>query len=464
MTILKVIENDLCTGCGACTLGSGNLFKVEMQESGFYKAKLNDKAESSELQSELQKASKVCPFSSDSMNEDELAKKRFHNKNYNEKLGYYNNIYAGKIKDDSKRLNSSSGGLTTWFAEKLLIENEIDSVVHVAAGDNGAFVYSVSHSIEELHLIKKKKSRYSPVTFDNLKDYLLETQDRVYFVGIPCFVKSIRLLQEQLGLDCIKYAVSLLCGHMKSIDFGNSLAWEVGVSPPAIRSLDFRVKRKGLTANNYLFSATDNTNRTFSKLNSSLFSANWGWGFFKHKACDYCDDVAGELADVTFGDAWLDKYVNDSLGTNVVVSRSDIFDKLLIKYADELEIEPISIEDFVSTQGGNYRHRVGGIKVRVDNATSWVPKKRLYLSEKYTVTEQRKKLYLYREYVSRKSISAFQTAKKYNSFLLFKIIMMPIVLKLDFIDGGLIRVIKNQVKVQLPNYISDFLFRKRRVK
>ena len=33
--------------------------------------------------------------------------------------------------------------------------------------------------------------------------------------------------------------------------------------------------------------------------------ADWGMGIFKLGACDYCDDIVGETADISFGDAWL---------------------------------------------------------------------------------------------------------------------------------------------------------------
>ena len=35
----------------------------------------------------------------------------------------------------------------------------------------------------------------------------------------------------------------------------------------------------------------------------------------KYKACDFCDDVFGEVADVVFGDAWVEKYATASAVT-----------------------------------------------------------------------------------------------------------------------------------------------------
>jgi len=42
----------------------------------------------------------------------------------------------------------------------------------------------------------------------------------------------------------------------------------------------------------------------------------WTNGFFKLNACNFCDDIFAELADVVFMDAWIDPYIYDSKGTN----------------------------------------------------------------------------------------------------------------------------------------------------
>jgi coenzyme F420-reducing hydrogenase beta subunit len=41
----------------------------------------------------------------------------------------------------------------------------------------------------------------------------------------------------------------------------------------------------------------------------------WGTGLFKSNACDFCDDVTTELADVSL-DAWI-PYNKDGLGNSV---------------------------------------------------------------------------------------------------------------------------------------------------
>ena len=43
----------------------------------------------------------------------------------------------------------------------------------------------------------------------------------------------------------------------------------------------------------------------------------WHYQYFKHNACNFCDDVFGETADITFMDAWLPEYVRDYKGTSL---------------------------------------------------------------------------------------------------------------------------------------------------
>src|SRR3546814_19586796 len=60
-----------------------------------------------------------------------------------------------------------------------------------------------------------------------------------------------------------------------------------------------------------------------------LVDGDWGAGFFQNRACDFCDDVVAETADIAFGDAWVEPYSSDGRGTNVVVVRSSALHAML---------------------------------------------------------------------------------------------------------------------------------------
>ncbi|WP_372377726.1 Coenzyme F420 hydrogenase/dehydrogenase, beta subunit C-terminal domain [Vibrio natriegens] len=451
MTIKKVIDNGFCVGCGACKVSSPENITIKFLDSGFYEARqLNSEEKISEEQLD-----KVCPFSDISDNETKISESlfdpQFHK--FDERVGYYHSIYAGHINDPVEREKSSSGGMTSWICEKLLLDNKVDAVVHVASGE-GMFSYKVSRTISELRDKASKKSRYYPVTYEKILTELKESNERIVFVGIPCFIKSIRLLQASGVLNNIEFCISLLCGHMKSSGFGESLAWQLGVPPKNLLSVDFRVKNKGYLASNYFFQAENDDKEVFEANNSSLLGANWGLGLFRHKSCDFCDDIAGELADVTLGDAWLPKYTSDYLGTNILVVRNDIINTIFNEYASELTLEAVDVDTFYETQAGNYRNRRGGILARVKGKKVWFPTKRLDICTKYAGTNQQEKIYRFRTLLSQVSHKNFLIAKKYNSFFIFKLLMLPSLIKYSYLLGGcksILRLMKllfiNRVKV-----------------
>ena len=158
---------------------------------------------------------------------------------------------------------------------------------------------------------------------------------RYAIVGIPCFIKSVRLLTrtDEVLKERIKFCIGLICGHLKSSRFAEMLAWECGISPQGLEAIDFRTKLDERAANHYGVTVTgiidDKRVEKISPPVNEMFGTNWGFGFFKYKACDYCDDVVAETADVTIGDAWLPQYSNDSKGTNVVIVRNPIIKDII---------------------------------------------------------------------------------------------------------------------------------------
>ena len=81
---------------------------------------------------------------------------------------------------------------------------------------------------------------------------------------------------------------------------------------------------------------------------------DWGLGYFKPKACDWCDDIVGELADVSSGDAWLPGYVKDPGGNNIVIVRSPEIHEIISSGIEhgELSFSNGTVEDVVLSQSG----------------------------------------------------------------------------------------------------------------
>jgi coenzyme F420-reducing hydrogenase beta subunit len=249
-------------------------------------------------------------------------------------------------------------------------------------------------------------------------------------------VKALRLLCEADDELKKKFAVliGIVCGHLKSSRYADMFSWQLGIAPGKLRGIDFRVKTPGFQASSYSIEAKGLIDGEMALVRAPahvLFGYDWGEGFFKYKACDFCDDVFAETADVTFGDAWLEGYDDDWRGANVVVVRNRRVGEILERgiASGALAMQPISSELCVQSQAAGLRHRRGGLSYRleqVDRAGGWRPAKRVRASGEDLTRQERKKYALRRE-MADLSHDAFQSAVAGEDFRIFTKAMGPMI-------------------------------------
>src|SRR5699024_8759391 len=119
--------------------------------------------------------------------------------------------------------------------------------------------------------------------------------------------------------------------------------WEQGVEPEQLEAIDFRVKSEE-RSDRYSVSVTGHDGTTRTAPTTDLTVTDWGMGFFKYTACDYCDDVLAETADISFGDAWLPEFTPDPQGDNIVVARSAAALEIFERNRAALELTDISAD------------------------------------------------------------------------------------------------------------------------
>ena len=311
-----------------------------------------------------------CPFSPAAANEDLLADERFDGTDRDPRLGATNGCFVGHVAEPGFRANGSSGGLVSWVAAELLRTGQVDAVAHVAPTEpksGGFFAYGLSRSVEEL--FAGAKSRYHPVELSGILRAIRETPGRYAIVGIPCFIKAVHLArrEEPLLAERITHTLGLFCGHMKSARFVESFAWQLDAPMAQVRAVDYRAKDEGRPANWYRAQLTlaDGSQRAEDWW--QLADGDWGAGFFQSEACNWCDDVVAETADIAFGDAWVEPYSSDGRGTNVVVTRSRAMLAMLeVGIAEgRLALAAVSADFVADTQAAGFRHRREGLAYRL---------------------------------------------------------------------------------------------------
>lgn len=430
MLLEKVIEPDYCIGCGVCASIDNSPLTMKFTEDGTYKPILREEAELDALTTDLMR---ICPFSDYSDNETDLGRKLFDSKeiDYNEYSGYYLKNFAGHVKADDYRKRGASGGMGTWVASKLLELELVDAVIHVKSGDinndEKMYQYDISYNVKELKM--GAKSKYYPIELSQIIKEIKKSDKTYAVIGIPCFIKSLRLLanNDPIIKKRIKFHIGLVCGHLKSSFFAEAMAWEMGIQPNDLEYLDFRKKFKDSASNAYGVEAVGD-GKTLSAQRKELYSTNWGQGFFKYNACEFCDDVLSETADITIGDAWLPEYAHQKGGVNIVVVRNPVFLKIINQFENELALDELSSERIYQSQAGGFRHRRDGLAYRLylkDKKKLHRPIKRVEASN--DLSNKRKKIYESRMSLSEYSFDAFKLAKKKEDFNVFKLEMDTIV-------------------------------------
>jgi len=384
-----VVDGGFCIGCGVCA-GSSPDKLTEMRMDAFGRIQ-PVRVEPSPVHEPTIDVLRLCPFSNEAPDEDDISQALFEGACQKHPLiGYYSDCLAAHVVEGDFRARGSSGGLATWLLTELLISGTVDAILHVRprtpdSRDPRLFAYAVSSSVEEVRA--GARSHYYPVEVSQVLQHVLAHDMRYAFVGIPCFVKAVRLAMEQNAMlkHRIKHCVGIFCGHLKSAAYADSLAWQCGIPPGRLTAISFRRKIPERKASDYgmAFEGIVDGRSTVKEARSAeLYGGDWGLGFFKYQACDYCDDVTAETADVAIGDAWLPGYVDDSQGTSIVVVRNTDLGEMLNRGVAEgrVSAQRIGPDVVALSQRGGFRHRRQGLSYRLylaEKRGGYCPRKRV---------------------------------------------------------------------------------------
>jgi coenzyme F420-reducing hydrogenase beta subunit len=395
-----------CVGCGSCASA------MRWNKDGFL--------EPAEQRVSAGELARICPFSDAAANEDVIAAERFPSApTVDPAIGRFEAAYVGHVSEDPFRPQASSGGLTSWVAAELLRTGAADAVAHVAPADPQAtgrlFQYCVSRTPEAV--MHGAKSRYYPVELSQVLREVRATPGRYAVVGIPCFIKAVHLLRrvDPLIRERVTHTLGLFCGHMKSAAMVESFAWQLRSEIRQVRALDYRIKDESRPANWYRAHLDLADGSTAEQDWWHLADGDWGAGFFQNPACDWCDDVVAETADISFGDAWVEPYSLDGRGTNVVVVRTPELKRMIeaARADGRLQLEPVDAEFVIQTQAAGLRHRREGLAYRLSWRPRGVPRKRVAANASQPL--RRKLIYRLRYSIARWSHRVFRLAHRLHA-------------------------------------------------
>jgi coenzyme F420-reducing hydrogenase beta subunit len=359
-----------------------------------------------------------CPFSPAAADEDTISAERFPRASSSDPaLGRFEAAYVGHVAEQEFRMRGSSGGITTWVAAELLRTGAVDAVAHVAAADPAKagrlFEYRISRTAEQLN--SGAKSRYYPIELSGVLREIRATRGRYAVIGIPCFIKAINLLRRSDAVirERVSHTLGLFCGHMKSAAMVESFAWQLEADFSKVEAVDYRKKDESRPANWYRAQLQLADGSSVEQDWWHLADGDWGAGFFQNPACNWCDDVVGETADISFGDAWVEPYSSDGRGTNVLIVRTKELKGMIESARSDgrLQLEQVGPEFVTQTQAAGLRHRREGLAYRLSWRRSGIrPGKRVAASA--ILPLRRKLIYRLRYSIARWSNRMFRIASQ----------------------------------------------------
>ena len=358
-TIASVVRDGLCTGCGTCiALCPKEAIELTLNEKkGSYIPKLNE-----EKSNNCGICFKVCP--GHEVDFKALNLEIFGKEPENILIGNYLNCYTGHATDYDIRYNSASGGLVTQLLIFALEEGIIDGALVTRMKKDEPLEPEpfIARTPEEI--IEARGSKYCPVPADVALREILEAEEgeRFAVVGLPCHIQGVRKAEQvnKKLREKIILHLGLFCCHAPTFLATEFFLKKMKIKKGEVTKLDYRGKGwPGMTS-----IGLDNDEKI---IHSNIFgNITFASFFFTPDRCMLCSDQTSELADISFGDAWLPELEDNKIGESIIISRSKLGEKILQSLISErkIELNKINADSVVQSQSNMLRFKKESLKAR----------------------------------------------------------------------------------------------------
>lgn len=262
--------------------------------------------------------------------------------------------YAAWTRDDSLRLQSTSGGIFSELAQSILGEK---GVVYGAYYDEKMIVkHKKVSDMRHLSCLRRSKYVQSEINFSyrSVKEDL-ERHRKVLFVGSPCQVAGLYSYLKKKYSDL--YAVEFICLGVNSPMVYRQWIDEIEKDyKKVVKDIWFKYKSDGWRASpmRTLIEFEDGSTFLLDDRSNHYMRGYLNGGYYVRKSCSNCKFMKDKrYADIVIGDYWdVKKSMDDGKGTSILLTLSSKGEELFNKLKCKLNYYPIKIE---SISAGNPR-------------------------------------------------------------------------------------------------------------
>lgn len=224
--------------------------------------------------------------------------------------------YIGYAKDKKVRFNGSSGGVVTSILINLLKKRLYDYASVVGFKTiTGEEVKSIpTNDLQQMMF--SAKSKYLPVSMEDTVSFIKDhPEKRVIVVATPCQIAGIKKFLLELGLNDKNL---LFCGlfcektlNMNIIDYYQKV---FGENEEIINEYFFRTKKDGRWPGHTRIRFNSGREVTIHRRVRMQLKE-----YFQLHRCVYCIDKLNQLADISFGDCYIEGEESDLGKSNILV-------------------------------------------------------------------------------------------------------------------------------------------------
>lgn len=311
-TVRDIADQNLCTQCGTC-VALCPVHAIEMKldsMKGLYTPDVDF-----DLCTSCRLCVKVCP--GHDVNFPLLNRRIFGLDGEDQYLTNFLDCYAGHAADKQVRHQSSSGGMVTALLIHLLETGRIDGALVTRTVPEHPLRPVPFIARTRADIIASARSKYCPVPANVALGAIRQTPGKYAVVGLSCHMEGIRKAAEfdDALRERIVLHVGLFCGHSLSFTATEYLLRQYDIAPENVRRIEYRG------------GGWPGGIRVYTKDEKKIFIPHFeAWKLFDVAftpwRCLLCRDGSAELADISFGDAWLDEFSGDPEGISAIVIRT----------------------------------------------------------------------------------------------------------------------------------------------
>jgi coenzyme F420 hydrogenase subunit beta len=343
----RILEADLCAGCGLCAGISGGAIAMHISPEGYLRPRQDAPIpdDTDRLISEL------CPGISLRQDSKEGTDHVL--------WGPIIDARTGAATDPALRHHASSGGALSAILAHLLESGMVDRIIQTAASPAAPLENVTVTSLDREEIDKAAGSRYAPSAPLADLGRELDRPGRFALVGKPCDIAAARALGrvDLRVAEKIPVMLSFFCAGVPSLKGARQIVKALGAGEDEVAR--FRYRGDGWPGR---ATATLRDGRELSM----SYADSWGAILSKHVQfrCKICPDGSGGFADIVCADAWQTDEKGYPLfeeqdGRSLILTRTGRGEEIVAaaENADRIATGQIDVKEIEKTQPSQARRK-----------------------------------------------------------------------------------------------------------